>query len=77
MGADDAGNILVLSAPAYLMEDAMQVVKLIDSNASVDTVAVVPVSRAAHPKLSEGRWIGCSLSQSEQWNSQAFRIPEN
>lgn len=53
VGADDAGNILVLSAPAYLMDDAMQVVKLIDSNANIETVAVVSVPKTANPKLGQ------------------------
>jgi type II secretory pathway component GspD/PulD (secretin) len=53
VGADDPRNILVLSAPAYLIDEVMQVVKLVDSSASRETVAVAPVSRAAHAKLGE------------------------
>ena len=53
IGADDAGNILVVSAPEYLIDEVMQVVKLIDMNASGEKVAVVPLSRAARPKVGE------------------------
>jgi type II secretory pathway component GspD/PulD (secretin) len=60
VGVDDAGNILVLSAPSYLIDEVMQVVKLIDSNAEGEKVTVVPVSRAAQKNLGDalGRLLG-------------------
>ena len=45
--------MLVLSAPAYLMEEVMKVAKLIDTDSGADSVVVVPVSRAARAKLGE------------------------
>ncbi len=53
VGVDDVGNLLVLSAPTYLMEEVMQVVKSIDTTSDNETVTVVPVSRAASAKVSE------------------------
>lgn len=53
VGVDDVSNMLVLSAPTYLMDDVMQVVKLIDTNSDGDTVRVVAVSRAARVKVGE------------------------
>jgi hypothetical protein len=45
--------MLVLSAPAYLMEEVMSLVERIDSEAAGESMVVVPVSRAAQPKLGE------------------------
>ena len=53
VGVDDVGNMLVLSAPTYLMDDVMQVIKLIDTNSDGETVRVVAVSRAARVKVGE------------------------
>ena len=53
VGVDDVGNMLVLSAPTYLMEEVMQMVKMIDTKADGETVTVVPVTRAAHAKVGE------------------------
>jgi type II secretory pathway component GspD/PulD (secretin) len=53
IGVDDVGNMLVLSAPAYLMDEVIKVVELIDSSASSETVVVVPVSKAARQNVGE------------------------
>jgi hypothetical protein len=53
IGVDEAGNMLVVSAPAYLMDEVMNVAKLVDTSSSTDSVVVVPVSRAARAKLGE------------------------
>jgi type II secretory pathway component GspD/PulD (secretin) len=53
VGVDDVGNILVLSAPAYLMDEVMGLVERIDAQAAGDATAVVPVSRAARASVGE------------------------
>jgi len=53
VGVDEVGNILVLSAPAYLMEEVMRLVERIDAQAAGDATAVVPVSRAARASVGE------------------------
>ena len=53
VGSDDAGNIVVLSAPAYLMDEVMELVEKIDATGAGESMVVVPVSRAAKAKLGE------------------------
>jgi type II secretory pathway component GspD/PulD (secretin) len=53
VGSDDAGNIVVLSAPAYLMDEVMALVERIDATGTGESLVVVPVSKAARPKLGE------------------------
>jgi type II secretory pathway component GspD/PulD (secretin) len=53
VAADDAGNMVVVSAPSYLLDEVMQLVMQIDKNAEEEKVAVVPVSRAAHANVGE------------------------
>jgi hypothetical protein len=54
VGVDLEGNTLVLSAPAYLMEEVMKVVVLVDASAGNERVAVVPLkSPAAKENISE------------------------
>lgn len=53
VGVDESGNSLVISAPGYLIDEVMQVVKLVDTNASSEKIAVVPVSRAARANVGE------------------------
>jgi hypothetical protein len=47
VGVDDEGNTLILSAPAYLMEEVMRLVLLVDANAGGDRVVVVPLKGGA------------------------------
>jgi type II secretory pathway component GspD/PulD (secretin) len=51
VGVDNAGNTLILSAPAYLMEEVMRVVKLVDTQSGGEAVVVVPVARAARQNV--------------------------
>ncbi len=53
VGADDVDNTLVLSAPAYLIDEVMQMVKLVDEDANGERVVVVPVRKAARPNVAE------------------------
>jgi hypothetical protein len=54
VGVDKEDNTLVLSAPAYLMEEVMKLVKSVDVNASGETVVVVPLkTAAARAKIGE------------------------
>lgn len=53
VGADEAGNIVVISAPAYLMDEVMSLVEQIDETGAGESMVVVPVSRAAKVKLGE------------------------
>lgn len=54
VGVDEDDNTIVLSAPAYLMDEVMNVVELIDNNASPKTVVVAPIkSPAARATLQE------------------------
>lgn len=53
IGVDEPGNTLVLSAPGYLIDEVMQVVKLVDTNASSEKIAVMSVSRAAKANVGE------------------------
>jgi hypothetical protein len=43
VGVDDEGNTLILSAPAYIMEEVMKVVLLVDASAGGERVLVVPL----------------------------------
>jgi hypothetical protein len=43
VGVDDEGNTLILSAPAYIMEEVMKVVLLVDASAGGERVVVVPL----------------------------------
>lgn len=47
VGVDDDANTLVLSAPAYLMEEVMRLVMTVDISASGERVVVVPLKSAA------------------------------
>jgi type II secretory pathway component GspD/PulD (secretin) len=54
VGVDDEGNTLILSAPAYLMEEVMRLVVVVDSNAEGERVVVVPLkSPAARASVGE------------------------
>lgn len=53
VGSDDVGNIVVLSAPAYLMDELLSLVQKIDDTGTGESMAVVPVSRAAQAALGE------------------------
>jgi type II secretory pathway component GspD/PulD (secretin) len=53
IGIDDVGNSLVLSAPSYLIDEVMQVVKLVDESADNEKVAVISVTKAAKPTISD------------------------
>jgi hypothetical protein len=54
VGVDDEGNTLILSAPAYLMEEVMRLVVVVDSNAAGERVVVVPLkSPAARASVGE------------------------
>jgi type II secretory pathway component GspD/PulD (secretin) len=54
VGVDVEDNTLVLSAPAYLMEEVLELVKLVDTSADDKTVRVVPIkSAAARESLQE------------------------
>jgi hypothetical protein len=53
IGVDIEGNTLVLSAPAYLLEQVMKVVVLVDASAGGERVAVVPL-KSATAKASVG-----------------------
>lgn len=53
IGVDEPGNTLVLSAPGYLIDEVLQVVKLVDTNASSERIAVMSVSRAAKANVGE------------------------
>jgi type II secretory pathway component GspD/PulD (secretin) len=54
VGVDVEDNTLVLSAPAYLMEEVLELVKLVDTSADDKTVKVVPIkSAAARESLQE------------------------
>jgi type II secretory pathway component GspD/PulD (secretin) len=53
VGADDEGNLVVLSAPAYLMEEVYQLVERIDATGAGEKMVVVPVSRAARDTVSQ------------------------
>jgi type II secretory pathway component GspD/PulD (secretin) len=52
VGADDEGNLVVLSAPAYLMDEVYQLVERIDATGAGEKMVVVPVSRAARDTVS-------------------------
>ena len=47
VGVDDEGNSLILSAPAYLMEEVMRLVAVVDTSAGGESVRVVPLKSAA------------------------------
>jgi hypothetical protein len=64
IGVDIEGNTLVLSAPAYLMEEVMKVVVLVDANADYERVAVVPLKSAA-AKASVGEALKRVLARPE------------
>jgi type II secretory pathway component GspD/PulD (secretin) len=54
VGVDVEDNTLVLSAPAYLMDEVLELVKLVDTSADDKTVKVVPIkSAAARESLQE------------------------
>jgi hypothetical protein len=54
VGVDDEGNTLILSAPAYLMEEVMRLVVVVDSSAGGESVVVVPLkSSAARASVGE------------------------
>jgi hypothetical protein len=53
VGSDDAGNIVVLSAPAYLMDEVIGLVEKIDATGAGESMVVVPVSRAAKVNLGQ------------------------
>jgi type II secretory pathway component GspD/PulD (secretin) len=54
VGVDIEDNTLVLSAPAYLLDEVMALVKLVDTSADDKTVRVVPLkSAAARESLKE------------------------
>jgi type II secretory pathway component GspD/PulD (secretin) len=53
VGADDEGNLVVLSAPAYLMDEVYELVERIDATGAGESMVVVPVSRAARDTLSQ------------------------
>ena len=38
VGVDDEGNMLILSAPAYLMEEVMRLVAVVDTSAGGESV---------------------------------------
>jgi type II secretory pathway component GspD/PulD (secretin) len=64
VGVDVEGNTLVLSAPAYLMEEVMKVVVLVDASADNERVAVVPLKSAA-AKASVGEALKRVLAKPE------------
>ncbi|HEY3392495.1 MAG TPA: secretin N-terminal domain-containing protein [Lacipirellulaceae bacterium] len=54
VGVDVEDNTIVLSAPAYLMDEVLELVKLVDASADDKTVKVVPIkSAAARESLQE------------------------
>ena len=54
VGVDVEGNSLVISAPAYLLEEVMNLVKLVDTNGGGRSIVVVPLkSRATRANLQE------------------------
>jgi type II secretory pathway component GspD/PulD (secretin) len=64
IGVDIEGNTLVLSAPAYLMEEVMKVVVLVDANADNERVAVVPL-KSPVAKASVGEALKRVLARPE------------
>lgn len=53
VGVDDTGNSLVLSAPSYLIEEVMEVAKMVDMSADKEKVAVISVTKAARQNISD------------------------
>jgi type II secretory pathway component GspD/PulD (secretin) len=64
VGVDDEDNTLVLSAPAYLMDEVLKLVQLVDKNASNQKVVVVPLKRAT-ARASVGEALGRLLAKPE------------
>jgi hypothetical protein len=64
VGVDVEGNTLILSAPAYLMEEVMKVVVLVDASADTERVAVIPLKSAA-AKASVGEALKRVLAKPE------------
>lgn len=53
VGIDDSGNTIVLSAPAYLIDEVMEVVKMVDVSADKEKVAVISVTKASKQSISD------------------------
>jgi type II secretory pathway component GspD/PulD (secretin) len=64
VGVDEAGNTLVLSAPAYLMEEVMRLVILVDATAGGERVVVVPLKSGA-ARASVGEALSRMLAKPE------------
>jgi type II secretory pathway component GspD/PulD (secretin) len=64
VGVDDSGNIVVLSAPAYLMEEVMELVERVDATGAGESLVVVPVSKAARANV--GAALGRLLAKPPQ-----------
>lgn len=53
VGIDDTGNSIVLSAPAYLIDEVMDVAKKVDMSADKEKVAVISVTKASKQSISD------------------------
>ncbi len=53
VGTDDTGNSIVFSAPAYLIDEVMEVAKKVDMSADKEKVAVISVTKASKQSISD------------------------
>jgi type II secretory pathway component GspD/PulD (secretin) len=53
IGVDDEANLLIISAPTYMVDEVLEIVQSMDTRQDSKSVAVVPLSRGGKPATSK------------------------